>query len=259
MIDSSAAPEDVKRVERGKLDALLGVCETAACRRQAILAHFGETLPTPCGNCDNCLQPPDMFDATIACRKALSAILRTGQRFGAGHLTDLLLGVTTEKITRFGHDQLPTFGVGKEQDRKGWGAVFRQLIVRGAVAVDHESFGALCMTAVAEPILRGTEPVSFRRDRSTTAASTLIKKKNERIALGGAAATLFEILRAERTRLAREQNVPAYVIFHDTTLAAIATARPNSMEALAEIPGMGRTKLDRYGQAVLAAVNSAAD
>jgi ATP-dependent DNA helicase RecQ len=258
MIDASGAPEDVKRVERTKLDALLGVCETAACRRQAILAHFGETLGSPCGNCDTCLQAPEIFDATIACRKALSAILRTGQRFGAGHLTDLLLGVATEKITRFGHDQLPTFGVGKELDRKAWGSVFRQLIVRGAVAVDHDSYGALRMTAAAEPILRGTEPVSLRRDRSTTASSTLIKKKTERIALGSGAETLFEILRAERARLAREQNVPAYVIFHDTTLAAIATARPGSLTALAEIPGMGRTKLDRYGAAVLAAVNSGA-
>jgi len=256
MIDGSGAPEDVKRVERGKLDALLGVCETASCRRRAILAHFGETLAEPCGNCDTCLQPAETWDATTAARKALSAMLRTGQRFGAGHLTDVLLGIKTEKISRFGHDALPTFGVGTELDRKGWGAVFRQLIVRGIVAVDHDSFGALRATDLAGPILRGAEPVSFRRDRSPAAASTLIKKKSDRAALPGAAGALFETLRAERSRLAREQNVPAYVIFHDATLAAIATARPATLDQLAEIPGMGRTKLDRYGAAVLAAVNS---
>ncbi len=164
MIDGSGAPEDVKRVERGKLDALLGVCETAACRRQAILRHFGE-VAAPCGNCDNCLDPAETWDATTACRKALSAVLRTGQRFGAGHCTDVLLGVTTEKITRFAHDKLPTFGVGKELDRKEWGSVFRQLVVRGVLAINHDQFGALQATDLAGPILRGAETVLLRRAR----------------------------------------------------------------------------------------------
>jgi ATP-dependent DNA helicase RecQ len=254
MIDQSGAPEDVKRVERSKLDALLGVCETASCRRQAILAHFGEHMAAACGNCDTCLQPAETWDATTAARKALSAILRTGQRFGVGHLTDVLVGLKTDKITRFGHDKLPTFGVGKELDRKGWSSVFRQLIVRGLVAVDHEAFGALMMTQIAEPILRGTEPVHFRQDK--TASAALIKKKNERLALAPEAESLYEILRSERTRLAREQNVPAYVIFHDATLAAIATARPATLEHLGDIPGLGRTKMERYGEMVLAAVKA---
>jgi ATP-dependent DNA helicase RecQ len=253
MIEQGGSPEDVKRVERSKLEALVGVCETSACRRQAILAHFGEVMARPCGNCDSCLQPADLWDATTAARKALSAMLRTGQRFGAGHLTDVLLGVKTEKILRFGHDQLPTFGVGTELDRKGWGAVFRQLIVRGAIAVDHDAFGALRATAAAQPILRGTQMVELRREQAG-AAARILKKKAERVALAGDAAGLFEALRAERARLAREQNVPAYVIFHDATLAAIAQARPENLAALGEIPGMGRTKLERYGETVLAAV-----
>jgi ATP-dependent DNA helicase RecQ len=257
MIDQTAAPDDVKRVEHIKLDALLGVCETAACRRQAILAHFGERMEHGCGNCDTCLQPAETWDATIAARKALSAVLRTGQRFGAGHLIDVLLGITNEKMTSTGHDKLPTFGVGKELDRKGWSSVFRQLIVRGFVAVDHDAFGALFMTPAGKPILLGEVPVHLRRDSSTTASTSVMKKKNDRVVVGAADSGLFDALRAERSRLAKEQNVPAYIIFHDATLAAIATARPESLDELGDIPGMGRTKLERYGEAVLAAVRAA--
>jgi ATP-dependent DNA helicase RecQ len=256
MIEQSAAPAEVKRIERGKLDALLGVCETASCRRQAILAHFGEVLSKPCGNCDTCLNPGDVWDATTAARKAFSAMLRTGQRFGAGHLIDILLGIKTERVQNLEHDRLPTFGVGTELDRKGWGAVFRQLIVRGLIEVDHDSFGALRMTNAAQPILRGAEILHFHRDRATAAATRLIKTRAERQPVPGAAAGLFEILRAERSRLAKEQRVPAYVIFHDSTLAAIATAQPKTLDELRGIPGMGQTKLDRYGPAILAAVNA---
>jgi ATP-dependent DNA helicase RecQ len=213
-------------------------------------------MAVPCGNCDTCITPAETWDATTASRKALSAILRTGQRFGTGHLVDLLLGVKSDKILRFGHDQLPTFGVGTELDRKGWSSLFRQLIVRGAIEVDHDSFGALRMTQTAEPILRGAEQVNFRRDRTATTSIAALKKKPERMALDPAASGLYEILRAERTRLAREQRVPAYVIFHDATLAAIATARPGTLSELGEIPGMGKTKIERYGAAVLAAVSS---
>jgi ATP-dependent DNA helicase RecQ len=254
MIGQSNAPEDIKRIERGKLDALLGVCETAGCRRQAILAHFGETMAAPCGNCDNCLQPGETWDATTAARKALSAILRTNQRFGAGHLIDILLGTGTEKIKRFGHDKLPTFGIGTELDRKAWGTMFRQLIVMGAIEADQESFGALQMTARGQPILRGEEKFLAARDKAASA----IKKKTEQPGLAPEAAALFDALRAERTRLAREQNVPAYVVFHDTTLRAIATARPATLAALAEIPGMGTSKLDRYGPTILAVINKSA-
>ena len=255
MIDQGNSPDEVKWIERNKLDSLLGVCETAACRRQAILAHFGEVMHAPCGNCDTCLTPVETWDATTAARKAISAVLRTEQRFGSTHLIDLLLGVANDKILRFGHEKLPTFGVGKELDRKGWGSVFRQLIVRGVLAVDHASYGALLATAIARPILRGEEPVHLRRDQAGRSALNTIKKK-ERIALGAAAEGLYEALRAERTRLAREQSVPAYVIFHDATLAAIATARPQSLAELGDIPGMGRTKVERYGEVVLEAIRA---
>jgi ATP-dependent DNA helicase RecQ len=253
MIDQTSAPDDVKRVEHQKLNALLGVCETAGCRRQAILAHFGEILGRPCGNCDTCLTPAETWDATVASRKALSAILRTGQRFGAGHLTDVLLGIKTEKIMQFQHDKLPTFGVGTELDKKSWASVFRQLIVRGAIAVDHEAFGALIMTAEGAPILRGQEQVMLRRD-AKPAAVTVAKKKPGSLELQPKEGKLFEALRAERARLAREQNVPAYIIFHDSTLAAIAVARPTDIEALSEVPGMGRSKIERYGKTVLEVV-----
>ncbi len=257
MIEQSNAPPGVKRIERAKLDALLGVCETASCRRQAILAHFGETLAQPCGNCDTCLTPAETWDATTAARKALSAILRTGQSFGVGHLVDLLLGVKTDKIKRLNHDQLPTFGVGTELDRKGWSSLFRQLIVKGLIEVDHDAFGALRMAAMAEPVLRGQAQVHLRRERTLRASATGLKKKTGIETLDAAAAALYETLRAERARLAREQGVPAYIIFHDTTLTTIAAARPATLEALGEIPGMGRTKLERYGATVLAAITSA--
>jgi ATP-dependent DNA helicase RecQ len=215
-------------------------------------------MAQPCGNCDTCMTPAETWDATTAARKALSAILRTGQSFGMGHLVDLLLGVKTDKITRFKHDQLPTFGVGTELDRKGWASVFRQLIVRGLIEVDHDAFGALCMTATAEPVLRGQEQVHLRRERSPKAAGAVLKKKLDSEALDAEASSLYETLRTERARLAREQGVPAYIIFHDSTLVAIAAARPATLEALGEIPGMGRTKLERYGATVLAAITQAA-
>jgi ATP-dependent DNA helicase RecQ len=254
MIDQSGSPDAVKRVERTKLDALLGVCETANCRRQAILAHFGESMRAACGNCDTCMTEIETWDATTACRKAISACLRTGQRFGAGHLVDVLLGVKTEKVLKFGHETLPTFGVGTELDRKGWGSVFRQMIVRGILEVDHDAYGALRTTELSGPVLRGDEPMHFRRELTAVKSASVAKAKTDRLALVGDEAALFEALRVERTKLAREQNVPAYVIFHDATLVAMATARPRSLEALSEIPGMGRTKIERYGAQVLAVV-----
>jgi ATP-dependent DNA helicase RecQ len=178
--------------------------------------------------------------------------LPPAKRFGIGHLVDILLGVTTDKISRFGHDKLPTFGVGTELDRKSWSSVFRQLIVLGAVEVDHDAYGALKITKSAQPILRGTQTIMFRRDQAPTAAA--IRQKKDRAAVPESATALFDALRAERAKLAKEQNVPAYVIFHDTTLIAIAVNRPASLAALAEIPGMGTTKLDRYGAIVLATV-----
>ncbi|HEX4504171.1 MAG TPA: DNA helicase RecQ [Alphaproteobacteria bacterium] len=257
MIDDGEAPEEVKRVERRKLEALLGVCETAGCRRQAVLAHFGETLEERCGNCDGCLDPVETFDGTVAAQKAISAAVRTGQRYGVGHLVDVLLGTSNEKIARWGHDQLPTFGVGKDIDRKEWSSIFRQLVAMGVLEVDHNAYGGLRATEAARPILRGEQPVRLRRDKSASmkrALKAAVKAKGSEAttSLPTEDAKMFEALRAERARLAREQGVPPYVIFHDTTLIALAGRRPRTMGELNDIPGMGQKKMERYGPAVLA-------
>jgi ATP-dependent DNA helicase RecQ len=264
MIDDGESPAEVKHIERAKLDALLGVCETAGCRRQVLLAHFGETLEAPCGNCDTCLEPVDSWDATVAAQKALSAILRTGQRFGVGHLVDVLLGTANEKIRRLGHDGLPTFGVGKDLDRKEWSSVFRQLVALGALEVAYESYGALRLTETARPILRGERRLAFRRDKPAAVRRALKKFARHDAGadgvngLGGeAAASLFEALRAERLRLAREQGVAPFIIFHDSTLAALAQRRPRNLAELAGMPGMGQKKIERYGAAVIAVIAAA--
>ena len=260
MIDEAETPADVKRVERAKLEALLGVCETTGCRRQALLAHFGEKLAEPCGNCDGCLSPAESWDGTEAAQKALSAALRTGQRFGAGHLIDLLQGTETDKILRFGHDRLPTFGVGKDLDRKTWNAVFRQLVAFGILEVAHDAFGALRLTETARPVLRGERRLDFRRDQPAAARRKAAKRAapNPDAARPEAGSdSLFQALRAERMRLAKAQGVPPYVIFHDATLLALASQRPGSLAALEGIPGMGRRKIERYGATVLAIVAAA--
>ena len=257
MIDEGGSPEDVKRVERAKLDALLHVCETAECRRKALLAHFGERQEGGCGNCDACLNPAEMWDGTEAARKALSAIYRTGQRFGAGHLIDILRGNRTEKVERARHDDLPTFGVGKDIDQKGWHSVFRQLAARGIISIDHTAYGALKLEESARPVLQGHRSVEFRRDP--------VRGRRQKVSAGGAAdplaspeeEALFQALRAERLRLAREQGVPPYVIFHDTSLREMARRRPSSLAEMADIPGVGGAKIARYGEAFLAVVTAA--
>jgi ATP-dependent DNA helicase RecQ len=259
MINDGEAPEEVKRVEHSKLEALLGVCETAGCRRQALLSHFGETLAEPCGNCDGCLEPIETFDGTVAAQKAISAAVRTGQRYGVGHLIDVLLGVKNEKTERQGHDSLPTFGIGKDFDRKEWSSIFRQLVVLGVMEVAHDAYGALRATEAARPILRGERQVRLRRDKSSNmkrALKAAVKARTGDLATGlePATARVFEALRAERGRLAREQGVPPYVIFHDSTLIALASRRPRAMSDLTDIPGMGLKKMERYGSAVLAVV-----
>jgi ATP-dependent DNA helicase RecQ len=263
-IEESEAPSEVKRVERAKLDALLGLCESVGCRRQALLAYFGETLAEPCGNCDGCLAPADSWDGTVAAQKALSAVLRTGQRFGVAHLIDLLRGTDSEKIQRHGHDNLPTFGVGKDLDAKAWNSVFRQLVALGVLEVAHQSYGALRLTEAARPILRGERRLDFRHDqpapgRRRRDRAPAAMHARESLQGDAAASGLFQALRAGRSRLARAQGVPPYVIFHDTTLIALASRRPQSLEALAEIPGMGERKIERYGAAMLAILRGEAE
>ena len=259
LIELSEADEAFKRVATAKLDALLGLAETAGCRRVRLLSYFGEASG-PCGNCDNCLSPPETWDATEAARKAVSAIYRTGQRFGAVHLVDVLRGKAGERIERWGHDRLSVFGIGAELDDFAWRGVFRQLIALGLVQVDHGAHGALRLTEASRPVLRGEQPVWMRRSARRPPGGRKTSGRGRRgPGDAGAPAShashadtgLLGRLKAWRLAQAREQAVPAYVILHDSTLAAIAEVRPDTIAGLGEIPGIGATKLERYGESLL--------
>jgi ATP-dependent DNA helicase RecQ len=258
LVDAGEASARQQRIERRKIEALIGYCETVSCRRQVLLGYFGEPDHPPCGNCDNCREPAATWDGTIAAQKALSAVYRTGQRFGAHYLVDVLLGADTERIRSLGHDQLKTFGVGTELDRRGWLSVFRQLVAQGLVTPDLAGHGGLSLAPGAAEILRGTKTLHFRvdpqRPERDRARSRDPKAAPAAAGLDPAAQGLWEALRAWRLAEARRQELPPYVIFHDTTLIEVARRRPVSLAALAEIPGIGRSKLDRYGSAVIAVV-----
>ncbi len=247
-IDTSEAEAAFKRVAHAKLDALLALVETAGCRRQALLAYFGEASP-PCGNCDNCLAPPRLWDATEPARKALSAVYRTGQRFGAGHVIDVLLGRETDKVRAWGHQRLSVFGIGGELDERRWRGLLRQLLLRGMLATDHEAHGGLKLTEAARPLLRGEETFMLREAAERPQRTRDARRAPASPASGAEA--LFERLRAWRRQLANDKGVPAYVILHDSTLRAIAEQRPDSLAALAAIPGMGARKLEAYAAAIL--------
>ncbi|CAG1006011.1 ATP-dependent DNA helicase RecQ [Burkholderiales bacterium] len=249
LIDRSGASDDFKRVSGAKLNALLGLAETAGCRRVRLLDYFGEASE-PCGNCDNCLSPPQTWDATDAARKALSAIFRTGQRFGAAHVIDVLRGKGGDRISRREHDRLSVFGLGADVDEATWRSVFRQLVAQGLVRVDHEAHGALRLAEASRAVLRGEAAVAMRR--TVARAAKAPKVRGEAAALDADARRLFESLKAWRLEQARTQGVPAYVILHDRTLAAIARARPSTLRALASIDGIGAAKLERYGPALVA-------
>ena len=253
MIDEGQAPDEIKRLEHSKLNALLGVCETASCRRQAILSHFGEVYPEPCGNCDTCRAPVESWDGTEAAIKAMAAIYRTGQRFGAAHVIDVLLGKETEKIQRFGHQHQKVFGQGRELDQRAWQSVLRQLTAMGLVQVDHASHGALTLAAEAHAVFKRQRSVTLRRDRPKKSVDVR-RQLAQAPDLPAEAQALFDALRAERLRIAKAQGVPPYVIFHDTTLHAMALARPSALGDLLALPGVGQGKLDRYGPAFLAVV-----
>jgi len=257
MIDEGGAADDIKRVERAKLNALLGICETAGCRRQSILAHFGEAHPGNCGNCDTCLKPVETWDGTDAAIKALAAIYRTGERFGAGHLIDVLLGSENEKTRRFGHVDMPVFGAGKDLPSKTWSSVYRQLLAAGLVSVDHSAFGALKLEAEARAVFKREREVRFRHDRPTkgkAAKGSSASSANARSALQGSDVDLFEALRKKRTEIAKDLAVPPYVVFPDTTLVAFATERPSDEDEMLEISGVGQSKLERYGEAFLGVI-----
>ncbi len=254
MIDGGNSADEVKRVERAKLNALLGICETAGCRRQAILAHFGEAHGGHCGNCDTCLKPVDTWDGTEAAIKALAAIYRTGERFGTGHVIDVLMGNDNEKTRRFGHTDMPVFGAGRDLPLRTWQSVYRQLLAAGLIRVDHDAFGALKLEPEARTVFRHEREVRFRKDRPTgrkADRNLSTSAKGARAELDEADAALFEALRRKRTEIARELSIPPYVVFADTTLVGFATLRPMSHDAMLDVSGVGQTKLERYGDAFL--------
>ena len=250
MIDQSEGSEDYRRVSFAKLEALLGLCETAGCRRVRLLDYFGEAS-TPCGNCDTCLEPPQTWDATEAARKALSCIFRTGQRFGSRHLIDVLRGQNTDRVAQWGHHDLSVFGIGADIEEAAWRDVFRQLVTLGFVRPDHAAFGALRLTDSSRPVLKGEQRIDMRRMAPRKGKSATIRRKAPIQGVSDADATLLERLRAWRGEQAREQSVPAYVIFHDATLSAIASSRPRDMGELSTIHGIGAKKLERYGPSLM--------
>jgi ATP-dependent DNA helicase RecQ len=254
MIDNGEAPEERKRLERQKLDALLGYCESTTCRHQTVLRYFGEEHPGNCGACDNCMEPVDTWDATQAAQMALSCVYRTGQRFGAGHLSDVLIGKATERVEKFNHQRLSTFGIGKEFSVAQWSSVYRQLVASGLLESDIEAYGGLKLTAAARPILRGDQSVWLRRDADP------VKRKAQRAErtakarepfAGANEDPLWQALKAKRLSLAREQGVPPYVIFHDSTLLEILNRRPATLDEMAQVSGVGQAKLARYGDEFL--------
>jgi ATP-dependent DNA helicase RecQ len=258
MLESSEAGEQHKRVERSKLEAMLGYCEVTSCRRQILLSHLDEIMAEPCGNCDTCLRPAESWDATEAAQKALSCVYRTGQRFGVNYLIDVLLGKDNERIQRFGHDTISTFGIGTELDQRQWRSVFRQLVARGFLGVDMEGHGGLHLTATSRGVLRGETKLQLRKD---AAVEKRKRSKSERVQPVTSAedVSLWEALRAHRLDLAKTQGVPPYVIFHDSTLLEMTRRVPTSLEALASITGVGEVKLHRYGDSFLDVLRAHAD
>lgn len=248
-IDSSDADDARKRLEYRKLNALLGLCETASCRRRILLSYLGDELAEPCGNCDTCLDPVETWDGTLAAKKAVFVAKQTGQRFGAVYLIDIMLGKTNERIVRLGHDKLSAYGKGKELSEKEWASVFRQLVAMGYLSVDMERYGSIKLTPESANVLKGAVNISLRKDHPRSekkskvrAASKLVDPKS----IG-----LFEALRAQRMKLAKELGVPPYVIFHDSTLKAMAETRPVSIEEMGRISGVGEHKLAKYGRVFL--------
>ncbi len=245
MMAQSDADEQFKRVLHHKMEAMLGFCEQSACRRQTLLEYFDETLPEPCGNCDNCVEPPQTWDATEAARMALSCVFRTGQRFGVNYVIDVLLGNARERIVQNGHDQLSTFGIG-DLDNNEWRSLFRQLIALGYLFADIDNYGALKMNSNCKPLLNGSQELHLRQFVKQSKAKKTRSGKIK-VTLQAADTPLFDALRLHRSELAQQQSVPPYVILHDKTLHAICELRPENTAQLAEIPGIGARKLELYG------------
>jgi ATP-dependent DNA helicase RecQ len=248
MLLSGDAPEERKRVELQKLDALLGFCESTGCRHQTILRYFGEAHPGACNECDNCLTPVQTWEATREAQMALSCVYRTGQRFGVGHLVDVLLGKQTERIAKFGHGQLSTYGIGTAHTPQQWSSVYRQLIAGGFLEADIEAYGGLRLTESARPVLKGEQSLWLRRDAEVTKRKSARADHKSREPFNGAGEDrLWQALKAKRMELAREQGVPPYVIFHDSTLLEMRESKPGSLTEMGRVSGVGQGKLARYG------------
>ncbi|MBB2780282.1 UNVERIFIED_ORG: ATP-dependent DNA helicase RecQ [Rhizobium esperanzae] len=260
MIEEGESSDQVKRIERAKLNALLGICETTSCRRQAILGHFGEKHGGNCGNCDTCTKPVETWDGTEAAIKALAAIYRTGERFGVGHVIDVLTGKVTDRTKRFGHVDLPVFGAGKELSPAAWQSIYRQLLTLSLIRVEHDEFGAIKLQEEAAAVFKKERRIVLRRDRSVSRTSQRTGDRGRTDSRSGLSADdreLFEALRQERLSIAKELGVAPYVVFPDTTLVAFSTRRPRDLDEMLEISGVGQTKLERYGKRFLKALDRA--
>ncbi len=256
MIEGSDAPEDQKRIERQKLTAFLGYCESVTCRRQVLLRYFDDQ-GEPCGNCDTCLRPPETFDGSIAAQKLISCILRTGQMFGGVYVIDVLLGKTSERIEKFGHQDLSTYGIGTEHTSKEWQSLIRQLVARGYIYVDMDAHGGLKVTQDGLDFLREKPAIQVRLDPKTIGGSSSKAANKTDPALNLKTEEdqeLFLELKALRMSLATEKSVPPYVIFHDKTLIDMVIRKPKTLDEMSDIPGVGQSKLDKYGQEFLDAL-----
>ena len=254
-VETSGASDAQKRIEHQKLNALLGLCEAAGCRRQVILDYFGDSC-APCGNCDTCLNPPETFDGTLVAQKALSAVYRTDQRFGVAYVTDVLRGKEDERILRFGHDQISTYGIGSDLSVSEWQAVFRQLIALNLLKVDAQ-YGGLQLTQAGLDFLKEKKELRLRKADKRRKAKAVRKTAAAQIFTDEADIALFNALKAVRTELARTQGVPPYVIFHDKTLQDMVLLKPDTMEHMAMVHGVGASKLEKYGQAFLRVIRQA--
>jgi ATP-dependent DNA helicase RecQ len=254
MIAASSAAQARQQVERERLEALLSFCESTGCRRQSLLAYFGESHPGDCGNCDNCLNPPETWDATEAAQMALSCVYRTGQRFGAAHVIDVLMGRPNDRLLRLGHDRLRTWGIGTEYSKSTWQSVIRQLLAGGYLQTDPEGHGGIRLGEACRPLLRGEEGLVVRRDLVPEKREGK-KAKRARAAAESTAVAAdpagWEALRRLRRELAEGEGVPPYIIFHDATLLEMLGRRPRSLDQMAEVPGVGQAKLERYGERFL--------
>ncbi|VVS90904.1 DNA helicase RecQ [Desulfoluna spongiiphila] len=260
MLDSSEGSEQFKRIQHQKLNAMLGFCEITGCRRQALLAYFGETLETPCGNCDTCLSPVATWEGTTEAQKALSCVYRTGQRYGAGHLIDVLLGKGTDKIELCGHDCVSTFGIGKELSEAEWRSVYRQLVAGGLISVNAQT-GGFCLNEKSMPVLKGQEQVRFRKDPTPTRKGKQASRRNkasrlmEEVCVAPGARALWDKLKTYRKETAAEAEIPPYLVFNDATLADLIDKMPTDDLELLAVSGIGQQKLSSYGDEILAIID----